>query len=361
MLRQNIAATAVFLANKTEENCRKTKDLIVAVAKVAQKNPKLIIDEQSKEYWRWRDSILTFEELMLEMLTFDLSVKDPYNRMFGFIQQLGRERYRKLRDAAWAFCNDSCLTTVPLLMNEDDIAAASIFFACTTMREKIDDVNGQPWWKSLKAREENIVKAIDVMLEFYKENPLKLRDPKAPGSPEFNLESTRRRGETVTSQPEGDSFSLGTPSGTDNGGGGGGGASQANGKPDHSSSTQGSNPSHGAVTATASKDAEGDQVMKTVEEEGGDQAEVKKESDEALKMEDVSQESRGDSDAALKAAANDLSLHEGKPNGDALLRSPPGVKRKSPMMDLDSAGEEPDRKKAKVTDEDVDEGEIDGP
>lgn len=52
LLHQNIAATALFLANKVEENCRKTKDIIIAVAKVAQKNAKLIIDEQSKEYWR---------------------------------------------------------------------------------------------------------------------------------------------------------------------------------------------------------------------------------------------------------------------------------------------------------------------
>ncbi|KAG7131506.1 Cyclin pch1 like protein [Verticillium longisporum] len=68
----NIAATALFLANKTEENCRKTKEIIITVAKVAQKNSQLIIDEQSKEYWRWRDNILAYEELMLELLTFDL-------------------------------------------------------------------------------------------------------------------------------------------------------------------------------------------------------------------------------------------------------------------------------------------------
>ncbi|KAK3364964.1 hypothetical protein B0T24DRAFT_683625 [Lasiosphaeria ovina] len=45
----NMAATALFLANKTEENCRKTKDLIIAVAKVARKNTKLIIDHDDEE------------------------------------------------------------------------------------------------------------------------------------------------------------------------------------------------------------------------------------------------------------------------------------------------------------------------
>ena len=88
MFFQNIAATALFLANNAEENCRKTKDIIVAVAKVAQKNAKLIIDEQSKEYWRWKDSILTYEEVMLEQLTFDLMIDNPYRHLFEILGQL---------------------------------------------------------------------------------------------------------------------------------------------------------------------------------------------------------------------------------------------------------------------------------
>ncbi|KAK3937177.1 serine threonine kinase PRP4 [Diplogelasinospora grovesii] len=320
----NIAATALFLANKTEENCRKTKDLIIAVAKVAQKNAKLIIDEQSKEYWRWRDSILTYEELMLEILTFDLVVDNPYQRLYDHLGQLGLIHNKKLRESAWAFCNDSCLTVLPLLLPAHEISISAIFWATSVTHEKIDDVNGEPWWRFLKGTEAHAAKAVYTMTEFYKENPLRKQDAQYPGSPEFNLENTRRRGETINSLTEAGSSHNGTPTpmgsvgdraGTQSPRGGGGGGKGANGRADR---------------------------------ERDDSYNSKKDSDES---------SIGDSDAVLKAAANDLTAHEGKPNGSG-IRSP-GIKRKSSFdMDVDDSDSDRDRKKARMTDED--EGEIRG-
>ena len=191
---QNIAATALFLANKVEENCRKTKDIIIAVAKVAQKNAKLIIDEQSKEYWRWRDSILTYEELMLEQLTFDLMVENPYRYLFELLGQLDIVHNKNLRQAAWAFCNDACLTTLPLLVDARDVAIAAIFFASVHTNQPIDDQRGEPWWKYLNGNEDRCCKAIELIRQFYEENPLRKQNPALP-SPAFDLESSRRRGE----------------------------------------------------------------------------------------------------------------------------------------------------------------------
>lgn len=195
----NIAATALFLANKTEENCRKTKDIIIAVARVAQKNSRLIIDEQSKEYWRWRDSILMYEELMLELLTFDLMVDNPYQRLFEVLGQLDLAHNKTLRQSAWTFCNDACLTALPLLMEARDIAISAIFFASAHTRQQIDDVNGEPWWRFLNGDESRCVSAIKVMRQFYTENPLKKQNPSLP-SPAFLLENTRRRDEIPPSQ-----------------------------------------------------------------------------------------------------------------------------------------------------------------
>jgi len=193
---QNIAATALFLANKTEENCRKTKDIIVAVARVAQKNSKLIIDEQSKEYWRWRDSILMYEELMLELLTFDLMIDNPYQRLFELLSQLEMVHNRPLRHAAWGFCNDACLTNLPLLMEARGIAIAAIFFASIHTKQTIEDVNGDPWYRFLNCDEDKCCTAINIIYEFYTENPLQKPNPSMP-SPPFSLDSTRRRGEPL--------------------------------------------------------------------------------------------------------------------------------------------------------------------
>ncbi|KAM0332190.1 hypothetical protein ACHAQA_002465 [Verticillium albo-atrum] len=187
----NIAATALFLANKTEENCRKTKEIIITVAKVAQKNTQLIIDEQSKEYWRWRDNILAYEELMLELLTFDLMIENPYKMLFELLGQLDLVHNKHLRQSAWAFCNDVCLTAMPLLLEPQDIAVAAIFFASIHTSFKIPDVQGEAWWVALKGNESRCVRAIDIVQQFYTENPLKKQNPSLP-SPAFDIESTRR-------------------------------------------------------------------------------------------------------------------------------------------------------------------------
>jgi hypothetical protein len=340
---KNIAATALFLANKTEENCRKTKDLIIAVAKVAQKNTKLIIDEQSKEYWKWRDSILTYEELMLETLTFDLLVDNPYMRLHEYLGQLDLLHNKRLRDSTWAFCNDACLTVLPLLLNARDIAIAAIFFATAVTGDKIDDVNGLPWWQHLRGSETHTVRAVQLMTEFYKENPLRKQDNKVPGSPVFNLESTRRRGELSLSQMDLDSSQYGTPTplGTDRGGTQSparSGAPRLNGKAERESSV-----------AIKKEDLSESSAAK-----GGDEPSAGSE-ELASQM-----SARGDSDAALKAAANDLSTHDtrgstvnGSLGGGALVS--PRIKRRSEEPE---EGEERESKRQRLEDED--EGEIKG-
>ncbi|KAI3331945.1 cyclin-like protein [Xylariaceae sp. AK1471] len=264
----NIAATALFLANKTEENCRKTKDIIIAVAKVAQKNPKLIVDEQSKEYWRWRDSILMYEEVMLECLTFDVMIDNPHFKLYEFLGQVGLIHNKNLRHAAWAFCNDSCLTVLPLLMEARDIAIASIFFSSAFTGERVEDQNGEPWWKALGANEGNCVKAIEVLKEFYIENPLRKSENPYSGSPNFSLENTRRRGEDPNSS---------------------------------------NNASPGTDRATQSPKARVN---------GMDEDAAQHEIDTAA-AESASQAAPGDSDAVLKEAANNLNVHQST-NGDGL-------------------------------------------
>lgn len=313
----NIAATALFLANKTEENCQKTKNIIIAVAKVAQKNPKLVIDEQSKEYWRWRDSILTYEELMLEMLTFDLMVDTPYTHLYGQLRQLAMINSTPLRDAAWAYCNDAGLTVLPLLMTSQDISISAIFFAASVTQEKINDMSDEPWWKALGGSESLIMKAVTTMTEFYKENPLRKQDSKIPKSPEFNLESTRRRGENIL---EADSSQSGTP--------------MAQYRGSTLSPKGGERPNGKADEGGISNNNE------AARDNG-----VKKEitstdpSSSMMSIDMASQQSRGDSDAALKAAANDLNVHEGIPNGGG-LRSPilPGTGLRSPVLPGGAAG-----------------------
>ncbi|KAI0152033.1 cyclin-like protein [Hypoxylon sp. NC0597] len=292
----NIAATALFLANKTEENCRKTKDIIIAVARVAQKNLKLMVDEQSKEYWRWRDSILMFEEVMLENLTFDLMIESAHYKLYDFLGQLQIIHNRNLRHSAWAFCNDACLTVLPLLMDARGIAIAAIFFASIYNEERIGDVNGEAWWKALNANEDHCLKAVQILKEFYEENPLRKQENPYSQSPVFELDNTRRRGEDI-------------------------GIRSTNGTPRTDSATQ---SPKGKVNSV-------------------DGATAEREVDTAA-AETASQAAPGDSDAALKEAANNPVIHP----------ATNGTKRK----EVESlAPESRDQKRRRLSSDD-DEGEV---
>ncbi|KAL8414034.1 hypothetical protein RB594_005318 [Gaeumannomyces avenae] len=313
----NIAATALFLANKTQEDCRKTKDLIISVARVAQKNTSLIIDEQSKEYWRWRDSILMHEEIMLEILTFDLMVDIPYQPLFEYLKRLDLHHNKRLRDAAWAYINDSCFSMLPLLMSAADIAASAVFFASVSTHEKINDVQGEPWWRHLKADETRIAKAIDVIVEFYNENPLGKKDPRYQSSPEFSLESTRRRSvDALLSQPGAGSSHNDTPLGTDRG-------------------TQ--SPSARAVTSNRAND-----------DHDRDSNSNGNTNDPGAASANTVRESAGG--ATLPPSDAESQSLSARPNGSGLIS--PGIKR--------GPGQEPDAeraaKKPRLTDED--EGEV---
>ncbi|KAI0140840.1 cyclin-like protein [Xylariaceae sp. FL1272] len=296
----NIAATSLFLANKTEENCRKTKDIIIAVAKVAQKNPKLIVDEQSKEYWRWRDSILMYEEVMLECLTFDVMLDNPHFKLYEFLGNVGMIHNKNLRHAAWAFCNDAGLTILPLLMDSRDIAIASIFFSSNFTNERIEDQGGLPWYKALSANEGHCIKSIEIMKEFYTENPLRKSENPYNGSPNFSLENTRRRGDELGSS---------------------------------------NNASPGSEAATQSPKSR----VNGVDEEAA-QREI-----ETAVAELASQSAPGDSDAVLKEAANNLAVHSGA--GDTL---PSPSKRKEANS---PSSENREQKRQRLSS--VDEGEVD--
>lgn len=170
----SVGATCLFLASKVEENCRKMKDLVVACVRVAQKQPDREVDEQDKEFWRWRDTILQLEDLLLEALCFDLSLEPPYQTLFNFLIQFGEENNKPLRNAAWAFINDSCLTPLCLLWPSRTIAASALYAAARHCAVGLLDSNkGDPWWEVIGVELKHIRKACNFMASIYENAPLK--------------------------------------------------------------------------------------------------------------------------------------------------------------------------------------------
>lgn len=169
-----IAATSLFLATKVEENCRKMRELVIACCRVAQKNPNLLVDEQSKEYWRWRDTILHNEDVLLEALCFDLSLEPPYNTLFEFLMYFGERDNKQLRNAAWAFVNDSNLTMLCLLSTSRTIAAAALFAAARVCGVAFsDDAAGRPWWEVMGVELRDVRTACSYMAQVFEKSPVK--------------------------------------------------------------------------------------------------------------------------------------------------------------------------------------------
>jgi protein BUR2 len=209
-----IAATALFLATKVEENCRKMKELVVACCRVAQKQPSLIVDEQSKEYWKWRDTILHNEDLLLEALCFDLQLEQPYRILFEFLCYYGVQNDKNLRNVSWAYLNDANLTTMCLLFPTRLIAGSALYAAAKFTGVTFPDEQGRPWWEHLGLDIGDIRSAVDLMAEIYessvmprqgqKEVYLKagLDDPEATRAP-FSPGTAHSPAESVGAESQG--------------------------------------------------------------------------------------------------------------------------------------------------------------
>ncbi|EGD95038.1 cyclin [Trichophyton tonsurans CBS 112818] len=168
-----IAATALFLATKVEENCRKMKELIVACCRVALKQPNVIVDEQSKEFWKWRDTILHNEDLLLEALCFDLQLEQPYRLLYDFICFFQVQDDKRLRNSAWAFVNDSTFTVLCVQFSARTIAASALYAAAMHCDAAFaDDELGRPWWEQIDVDVREVRRACNRMAEIYDNYPL---------------------------------------------------------------------------------------------------------------------------------------------------------------------------------------------
>lgn len=179
-----IAATSLFLATKVEENVRRMKEIVVSCCRVAQKQPNLVVDEQSKEFWKWRDTILHHEDVLLEALCFDLQLEQPYRILYEFICFFGVAEHKALRNTAWAFVNDSMYTVLSLQFSARIIAAAALYAAARHCDIGFkDDDRGRPWWDQLDVDIPQVRRACLRMAQLYENNAMQKHSQHYPTTP----------------------------------------------------------------------------------------------------------------------------------------------------------------------------------
>ncbi|KAJ7709934.1 cyclin-like protein [Mycena rosella] len=122
--RQDVAASCIFLATKTEECGRKLRD----VARICQvKITGHDVLPESKEVEQCQASILLTEEVLLEAICFDYVVESPHSKLVDLFD--AHDDDIRVQECAWSFAHDSFRTTLCLLYPPQIIAAACYVLA----------------------------------------------------------------------------------------------------------------------------------------------------------------------------------------------------------------------------------------
>ncbi|KAI8833520.1 cyclin-like protein [Chytriomyces cf. hyalinus JEL632] len=126
----DVSSAAVFLATKVEETGRRLRAVITAAAQKAKKDDSHQVLEGSKEYRNWYDNMMYYEELLLAVLCWDLTVEYPYERILILCKAIGASQDQK--DSAWALANDCYRSPFCLQYGPGEIAVACMMIGSKT-------------------------------------------------------------------------------------------------------------------------------------------------------------------------------------------------------------------------------------
>ncbi|KAJ6547536.1 cyclin-like protein [Mycena capillaripes] len=127
--RQDVAASCIFLATKTEECGRKLRD----VARICQvKITGRDVLPESKEVELCQASILLTEEVLLDALCFDYVVESPHSKLVDLFD--AHDDDIMVQECAWSFAHDSYRTILCLLYPPQIIATA-----CYVLAQRVVD------------------------------------------------------------------------------------------------------------------------------------------------------------------------------------------------------------------------------
>ncbi|KAJ3571894.1 hypothetical protein NP233_g3449 [Leucocoprinus birnbaumii] len=140
--RQDVAATCIFLATKTEECGRKLRDVArVCQAKIHSTDVNNI-PADGREVEQCQAAILLTEEVLLEAICFDFVVENPHSYLVDIFDAVSTDDL--VQEYAWSIAHDSYRTPLCVFFPPKIIAAA-----CFVLAQRIHDGPNSP---SLDAR-----------------------------------------------------------------------------------------------------------------------------------------------------------------------------------------------------------------
>ena len=150
-----IAATAIYLATKVEEQHVRLRDIVNVCHRT--KHPDKPYLELDSEFWKLRDTIASAELLMMRVLQFQVTYIHPHKYMLHYLmslsQMFGKRKWSRTSvcDVAWSILRDSylsssCLNFIPQI---HAIAIIDLALKACKMKIPFSDSCDISWWKSL--------------------------------------------------------------------------------------------------------------------------------------------------------------------------------------------------------------------
>ncbi|KAF8212264.1 cyclin-like protein [Mycena galopus ATCC 62051] len=135
--RQDVAASCIFLATKTEECGRKLRD-VARICQVKQGTLRYVnwnslkLSPGIQEVEQCQTSILLTEEVLLEALCFDYVVESPHSKLVDLFD--AHDEDTTVQECAWSFAHDSYRTILCLIYPPQIIATA-----CYVLAQRVVD------------------------------------------------------------------------------------------------------------------------------------------------------------------------------------------------------------------------------
>ena len=178
-----VATTAIYHATKLEEQQTRIRDVVNVCHRALHPDKFLGLDE---EYWKFRDSIASFELLMLRMLKFDTAYCHPHKYLLHYLHSISKlfpedewhnsaisnMCYGMLKDS---FVSSSCMKHSPQKLS---IAVIHLCLQCCDMNVPLVEHSKKKWWEVLyeKCTLEDILMIQDDLVSTYDAEVDKCKD-----------------------------------------------------------------------------------------------------------------------------------------------------------------------------------------
>ncbi|KAL6612534.1 hypothetical protein LY90DRAFT_697581 [Neocallimastix californiae] len=183
-----LCCTCLYLACKSNEVNRKIRDVINVGYRILHPEKKVLkIDD---EFWKFCNSLVNSELILLRVLKFDVNTKLAYQYLLRFFQDylisdfcdlkyeykessLTLENIlRHLTQVSWSFINDCYINPdICIKYSHKEIAVASLYFGMKSLNIKMNKPFPQ-WCHELSSKldPDNVLEIIQDQIDFYNEH-----------------------------------------------------------------------------------------------------------------------------------------------------------------------------------------------